>query len=509
MTTRFLMVLVAIVAGGIWAATNVPQAIDLMTAYQEKSETYARSERRSRDRARESIARARAIRYAFEEWRRDASSADELTEHYFASRHEREIIDGTYQRALATYCAILKNKYRWATWFPLASIPPDPAPPPDPLSGSANNFEPDNISDVIKVGGISVAFSPKGTGLAVGCRDNTIRLLELPSRRALASFLVPEEIRVSGVFSPDGTTLFSAGSSPVVWRWDVATGHAGPAFPWTDQSQGQPGSLNEASAVACSPNGGTIAIAAAGLTGKPWKAIHTVRLLDTRTGELKWEHKRTGPWPNSVAFSPDGATLACGNGEALLFDTRTGKLTKTLKPVMSVGITVAFSPDGRTLAGAGSDTGAVPIGALGASGRVTLWDVATGKVVRALEGPTEKARAVAFSPDGRTVAAGGTGPATNLRDLFSGRVLIKKASEVRLWDVATGRLSWTVEGESGAVFSLSFSPNGKSLAFCDEDYVYILDANTGKLKQIVMETVTSYRVRDRATAKSTGVGEGR
>ncbi len=261
--------------------------------------------------------------------------------------------------------------------------------------------------------------------------------------------------------------------------------------------------------MAFSPDCGTIAVAASELLWKVSTRSYAVRLLDTRTGELKWEQKGTGAWPQSVAFSPDGATLACGNGEALVFDTRTGKLKKALKPVTSSGITVAFSPDGRTLAGAGSDTAGVAVGALGASGRVTLWDVPTGTVLRTLEGPTERARRVAFSPDGRTVVAGGTGPAKKPGDLLSNRRTPKKASEVRLWDVATGNLIWTMEGESEAVFSLAFSPDGRSLAFCDQGYVYIIDAVTGRLKQIVMETVTRYRVWDLAPAKGPGGMEGR
>ncbi len=188
MTTRLLMLVVAIVAVGIWAAMNVPQAIELAIAYQEKAEIHARSEQRSLDSERASLARARAIRSELDQWRLDTGSSDQLTEHYFASRRESEIIDATYQREMATYYANLKSKYRWATWLPLTSIPPDPTRPPDPLSRPPLHPEPGKSYDSISEGGISVAFSPNGTSLAVGCSDNTIRLLELPSRKLLAQF---------------------------------------------------------------------------------------------------------------------------------------------------------------------------------------------------------------------------------------------------------------------------------------------------------------------------------
>ena len=75
---------------------------------------------------------------------------------------------------------------------------------------------------------------------------------------------------------------------------------------------------------------------------------------------------------------------------------------------------------------------------------------------------------------------------------------------MRLWDVATGTMIWTAEGENDAAFSLAFSPDGKSLAFCDDGYVYLIDAETGRLKQIVMETTRRVRVLKLHTPNSRG-----
>ncbi len=509
MTTRLLMLLVAIVAVGIWAAMNVPRVIDRANAYQEKAEYHADWERDFQDRERESSTRARAIQSELDQWRRDTRSADAMTEHYFASRLEFESVDANYQREMAAYHAKLRNQYRWARWFPFVSVPPDPAPPPEPQMSPPLKGEPGKIYEMISNRVISIAFSPSGSGLAVGCRDNTFRFLELPSRRVLASFLSPQGNAVSSVFSRDGETLFSVGNSPLVWRWDVATGRAGRALPWIDRSPGEPGLFLSASAMSCSPDGATIALAAGGSQGiaSPSNEIYAVRLLDTRTGELKWEHRGTGTSPLSVAFSPDGKTLACGAGPAVLLDARTGKVKKTLKPLVGAVIAAAFSADGRTLAGGGSDV--MGRGGYGGSGRVTLWDVSTGRILLTLVGPTGRAQTVAFSPDGRMVAAGGSGPGKMGRNRFSGRRAPSTASEVRLWDIATGRMVWTIKGESGAAFSLAFSPDGRSLAFCDQDYVYIIDANTGRLRQIVMETTIKYRARDRAPTTAAAIPRGR
>jgi len=494
-TTRLLMVLVAAVAVGIWAMVNVPLAVELTELYRLKTEQHADLERTFREMQREKLVRVRASQSDLEEWRRDTEAPDELTERYLAARRDFYINDANYQREMASYHADLKKEYRWARWFPLVSLPPDPAPPSDPLSPRPLTREP---GEMIVEGGMSVAFSPRGTGLVVGCKDEAVRILELPSRRILANFPLPEGVARSVRFSPDGTALFAHGDGRPVWRWDLATGHAGRALPGFDQSPGHADALITTCAAWCPPDGGTIAVAGGGSLANPStrntsNSIYGVRLFDARTGVLKWEHKGTGDWPLAVCSSPAGETLACGCGPAVvLLETRTGKLKKTVKPEVGSVIAVAFSPDGRTLAGGGSDV--LGLAGFRGNGRVTLWDGATGRILRTLEGPTGLAQSVAFSPDGRTVAAGGTGSVKLGKDVFANSRNLNTASEVRLWDVATGRLIWTAEGDSDCAISLAFSPDGRLLAFCDQRYVYIIDACSGRLKQIVMETVERYRV---------------
>lgn len=501
-TTRLLMIVVAVVAVGIWAVMNVPRALDEMAAYQDLAEYHADMEQRSRGMERESLGRSRVIQSQLDNWQRHTTGADELTERFFVSRRELYDADARNQRERAAHHASLKDRYRQAIWLVWFSTTPHAPPRANPLWTPPLVREPVKIFEVMTEGRVSVAFAPSGAGLAVGGIDGTIQLLELPSRRLLATFPEPEKDAHIVTFSHDGSTLFALGDGRVVRRWDVKTRQVEQPIPWSDQKHGQPGPLDFATAMACSPDGRTIAVASGGFEGKPSKAVAAVRVLDARTGKLNWEHRSTGSWAYSVAFSPDGATVACCASAAMVFDSRNGELKKILKPASGFVVGVAFSPDGRILAGIGAGRSGSSTGAAG-SGRVTLWETGSGNLVRTLDGPTGHPIQVVFSPDGRKLAAAGTGPEKTSWEKSSGQRSAKTPSEVRLWDAGTGKLVWIAEGECNAASSLTFASDGRSLAFCDEEYVYCVDVESGGLKQIVMETRPRPSLHNRVSARGT------
>ncbi|KAK3343734.1 WD40-repeat-containing domain protein [Lasiosphaeria hispida] len=115
---------------------------------------------------------------------------------------------------------------------------------------------------------------------------------------------------------------------------------------------------------------------------------------------------------------------------------------------------VAFSPDGQTLASASGDK------------TVQLWDMATGALRRTLEGHSNKVCAVAFSPDGQTLASA------------------SYDNTVRLWDAATGAFRQTLEGHSNWVNAVAFSPDGQTFASASYDKtVRLWDVVTGTFRQ--------------------------
>ena len=214
--------------------------------------------------------------------------------------------------------------------------------------------------------------------------------------------------------------------------------------------------------IAFSPDGQTLASGSDDNTVRLWDA-NTGEYLRTLTG-----HSRN---VNSVAFSPDGQTFASGSDDntVRLWNANTGEYLRTLtghtEGVNTVsgidGITfqkwdvdrmsVAFSPDGQMLASGSDDN------------NVRLWNANTGESLGILTGHMEEVNSVAFSPDGQTLASG------------------SDDNTVRLWNANTGEYLRTLTGHSRNVNSVAFSPDGQTFASgSDDNTVRLWNANTGE-----------------------------
>jgi WD40 repeat protein len=140
-----------------------------------------------------------------------------------------------------------------------------------------------------------------------------------------------------------------------------------------------------------------------------------------------------------LAVNGEGTLLAVGGQHAAqVWETGSGRLASSLARHPSRTYCVAFSPDGKSLASGGTDK------------VVCVWDVATGKPKLEL-GHKYTVQSVAFSPDGKMLATGG-------RDLT-----------VHLWDLSSGKETHTSKRHTDVVLSLAFSPDGSSLASGSED----------------------------------------
>ena len=200
----------------------------------------------------------------------------------------------------------------------------------------------------------------------------------------------------------------------------------------------------------------SVAFSPDGLTLASGSRDNTIRLWEVATGQLKATLEGHTDWVRSVVFSPDGQTLASGSEDATirLWDAATGAHKTTLEGHTDWVRSVVFSPDGQTLASGSEDA------------TIRLWDAATGAHKTTLEGHRGDIYSVAFSPDGLTLASG------------------SRDNTIRLWEVATGQLKATLEGHRSDVNSVAFSPDGLTLASSGsrDETIRLWEVATGQLK---------------------------
>jgi uncharacterized protein with WD repeat/mono/diheme cytochrome c family protein len=162
------------------------------------------------------------------------------------------------------------------------------------------------------------------------------------------------------------------------------------------------------------------------------------------------------PLIGSLAYRPDGKLLALGTfKEVRLVDPETGKMVATLPGEAEDVRAVAFSPDGKLLAAAG--------GLPARSGEIKIWDVEKRTALRTITGHTDCIYAVEFAPDGKSVA-------TASYDKL-----------IKLWDVASGKEIRTLKDHIDAVYALAFTPDGKRLLSASADRgVKVWDVASGE-----------------------------
>ncbi|KAJ5661456.1 uncharacterized protein N7477_009072 [Penicillium maclennaniae] len=237
---------------------------------------------------------------------------------------------------------------------------------------------------------------------------------------------------------------------------------------WSTTLQTLEGHSDTVNSVAFSPDGLTLA------SGSD---DYTIKLWDTATGTQRQTLEGHLGWVSSVASSPDGLTLASGSDDYTikLWDIATGTQWQTLEGHSESVTSVAFSPDGLTLA-SGSDDCTIKLWdtATGAQRQTleghlhSLWDIATGTQRQTLVGHLHSVRSVAFSPDRLTLASG------------------SDDCTIKLWDTATGTQRQILEGHSDLVSSVAFSPDRLTLASGSDDCtIKLWDTATGTQRQIL------------------------
>jgi len=310
----------------------------------------------------------------------------------------------------------------------------------------------------------SVTFSPDDCFALSGGGDDTVRLWDVATGRCLRTFGGHTGYVSSVAFSPDGRFAISGGWDRITVLWDISSVmERRHVLPWLYSMVITVGEATKRQFM----HQALLSSARQALSGEQFAEALTLLkearaiqgfernseslVLQARAGTRCRVKSYNGGWlvrtfvghdvgvlgVCSVAFSPDGKFALSGGGDRTprLWDVTTGKCLRAFDVHWEYVASVAYSPDGRLALSGSSD--------YETDDRFRLWDIATGKCLQILKGHTATVSTVAFSPDGRFFLSGSWD------------------KTVRLWNTSTCQCLRTFEGDLNVLRSVAFSRNGR------------------------------------------------
>jgi len=300
-----------------------------------------------------------------------------------------------------------------------------------------------------------VGFSPDGKLLvAAGERQGRpyqAAVWDAVTRQQLYRLQGHQTPLFRGAISPDSQTLATSGGVGIC-LWDLTDGRQRQRF------NPQVGDVNANAAV---PVSQCLAFSPDGLLGaSAGLSAGSVLLWDPKTGQPAGQFTTLTTPLRAMTFTRDGKTLVTGSmdGSIRVWNVERKQqigLLQEPRGETDLSLAVAYAPDGASVAAGLAD------------GRIRVFRLAPAASVYSWQAHGDATAAVAYSADGRLLASGGY------------------ENDVKLWNPATGELVRTLKGHQGWSVALAFSPDGRTLASGGYDRTIILwnvEEGTQRLK---------------------------
>jgi WD40 repeat protein/serine/threonine protein kinase len=331
---------------------------------------------------------------------------------------------------------------------------------------------------------LGAVFAPNGQHLASCGADGTLRIWNVASGTLKATIPAHKSLANAVAWSSDGLLLATVGDDAHVRVWDAGTFKLRAQYP---RASGQTLSQNRprdrytaipprTSLISDSQLGAKLLTVAFSVDGQSIAAAGeegVIRLWDVATGEVIRTIKGHTDTINYIAFATDGNRIASGSVDRT---ARVWQLDSPSEPIAVLEpdapvVSVAFSPDGATLATADS--------------QITLWDLPSRTMKVRMNAHRNEITSITFSPTGQTIASAASDMMIHTWDVTTS----VSTAPGDIFHNTRSNLLNTYRGHTNAVVCLAFSPHGDRLASAGKDgTIQIWDSTGAQDRQLLRES---------------------